>query len=79
MLDKHRGLAITEEQRFRWVALSSRPQTTRACPPTPSFGPPFWPTSSGLALENSQLGATQPPRAPVPHWGWGEAPPYMDG
>jgi truncated hemoglobin YjbI len=24
-----------------------------------------------------QPGATPPPQAPVPHWGWGEAPPYQ--
>jgi len=26
---------------------------------------------------NSQPGATPPPEAPVPRWGWGEAPPYV--
>ena len=31
---------------------------------------------SRLALENSQPGAQPPPRAPVPRWGWGVAPPY---
>jgi hemoglobin len=29
-----------------------------------------------LALANSQPAATPPPKAPVPRWGWGEAPPY---
>jgi hemoglobin len=29
-----------------------------------------------LAVANSQPGATPPPKAPVPRWGWGEAPPY---
>ena len=29
-----------------------------------------------LALANSQPGAEPPPAAPVPRWGWGEAPPY---
>jgi hypothetical protein len=24
----------------------------------------------------AQPGATPPPNAPVPRWGWGEAPPY---
>jgi hemoglobin len=32
-----------------------------------------------LALQNSQPGATVAPRAPVPRWGWGEAPPYVPG
>ena len=30
-----------------------------------------------IALGNSQPGAAPPPEAPVPHWGWGEAPPYQ--
>jgi hemoglobin len=30
-----------------------------------------------LALANSQPGAAPPPKAPVPRWGWGEAPPYL--
>ena len=29
-----------------------------------------------IALANSQPGATPPPQAPVPRWGWGEAPPF---
>jgi hemoglobin len=29
-----------------------------------------------LAVANSQPGAAPPPLAPVPRWGWGEAPPY---
>lgn len=32
-----------------------------------------------LALHNSQPGADVAPRAPVPRWGWGEAPPYQPG
>jgi hemoglobin len=30
-----------------------------------------------LALENSQAGAKIVEQAPVPHWGWGVAPPYQ--
>jgi truncated hemoglobin YjbI len=30
-----------------------------------------------LAMHNSQPGADVPQQAPVPHWGWGEAPPYQ--
>ena len=30
-----------------------------------------------LALANSAEGAAPPPAAPVPRWGWGEAPPYL--
>ncbi len=29
-----------------------------------------------LAVANSQPDAEPPPKAPVPRWGWGEAPPY---
>ena len=29
-----------------------------------------------IALANSQPGASPPERAPLPRWGWGEAPPY---
>ena len=32
-----------------------------------------------LALANSQPDAAPPPQAPVPRWGWGEAPPYLPG
>ncbi len=31
---------------------------------------------SRLALQNSRPGADVVTEAPVPHWGWGEAPPY---
>jgi hemoglobin len=30
----------------------------------------------GLALADSQSDASPPLEAPVPRWGWGEAPPY---
>jgi hypothetical protein len=30
-----------------------------------------------LALGNSQPGAAVAEHAPVPRWGWGEAPPYQ--
>jgi hemoglobin len=29
-----------------------------------------------LAMHNSQPGAEAPQEAPVPRWGWGEAPPF---
>jgi hemoglobin len=32
-----------------------------------------------LAVANSQRDATPPLEAPVPRWGWGEAPPYNPG
>jgi truncated hemoglobin YjbI len=30
-----------------------------------------------IALHNSQPDADPPGEAPMPHWGWGEAPPYQ--
>jgi len=30
-----------------------------------------------LASSNSQPGAAVAPHAPVPRWGWGEAPPFV--
>jgi hemoglobin len=80
MLSKHRNLAITEEQRRRWVNLICDAADDAGLPGDPEFRSAFvayieWGTR--LALANSQRGATPPPRAPVPRWGWGEAPPYM--
>jgi hemoglobin len=79
MLSKHRGLAITEEQRFRWVTLIALAADDAGLPADPEFRSAFlayveWGTR--LALANSQPGAHPPPEAPVPRWGWGEAPPY---
>jgi hemoglobin len=80
MLGMHRGLALTEEQRFRWVQLIAQAADDAGLPDDPEFRSAFlayveWGTR--LALANSQPGATPPPRAPVPRWGWGEAPPYQ--
>jgi hemoglobin len=82
MLGKHRGLAITESQRRRWVSLICDAADDADLPRDPEFRSAFvayveWGTR--LALHNSQPGAQAPPRAPVPRWGWGEAPPYNPG
>jgi hemoglobin len=79
MLAKHRGLALTEQQRFRWVVLIAQAADDAGLPDDPEFRSAFlayveWGTR--LAVANSQPGAKPPPRAPVPRWGWGEAPPY---
>jgi len=79
MLAKHRGRALTEEQRFRWVQLICRAADEAGLPSDPEFRSAFvayieWGTR--LALANSQPGAEPVPEAPVPRWGWGEAPPY---
>jgi hemoglobin len=80
MLEHHRGLAITAEQRTRWATLIAASADEAGLPADPEFRSAFvayveWGSRIGLA--NSQPGSTPPPRAPVPHWGWGEAPPYQ--
>jgi hemoglobin len=82
MLSKHRSLALREEQRFRWAQLMLLSAGDVGLPDDPEFRSAFaayieWGTR--LALANSQPGAGPPPRAPVPRWGWGEAPPYEGG
>jgi hemoglobin len=79
MLSKHRNLALTEQQRRRWVNLICDAADDAGMPSDPEFRSAFlayieWGTR--LAVANSQPGATPPPKAPVPRWGWGEAPPY---
>ena len=79
MLSHHLGLALTEEQRSRWAALIAQSADPAGLPDDPEFRSAFvayieWGTR--IALANSQPGATPPPKAPVPLWGWGEAPPY---
>jgi hemoglobin len=80
MLAHHLGRRIRPEQRTRWVALLSEAADEVGLPADPEFRSAFvayleW--GSRIALANSQPGATPPPQAPVPHWGWGEAPPYQ--
>jgi hemoglobin len=80
MLSHHIGLQLTEEQRSRWAALIAASADPAGLPDDPEFRSAFvayveWGTR--IALANSQPGAMPPPKAPVPHWGWGEAPPYQ--
>jgi hemoglobin len=80
MLSKHLGLALTEEQRARWVALITPAADDAELPADPEFRSALlayaeWGTR--IAVANSQPRAAPPPEAPVPHWGWGEAPPYQ--
>lgn len=79
MLGKHLGLAITEEQRRRWVSLLHDAADEVGLPDDPEFRAAFagyieWGTR--LAVANSRPGAEPMPDAPVPHWGWGVAPPW---
>jgi len=80
MLDHHRGLGITVEQRFRIASLISLAADDAGLPDDPEFraalvGYLEWGTR--LALHNSQPGAEVVTEAPVPRWGWGVAPPYQ--
>lgn len=82
MVRHHLDRNIRPAQRTRWVALLSEAADEVELPDDPEFRSAFvayleW--GSRIALANSQAGATAPPRAPVPHWGWGEAPPYQPG
>jgi hemoglobin len=79
MLHKHLGLGITNEQRFRFTSLMSLAADDAGLPADPEFRAALvayleW--GSRLALGNSQPGATVVEHAPVPRWGWGEAPPF---
>ncbi len=80
MLSKHLGKVITEAQRRRWINLLADAADTVGLPDDPEFRAAFmgyieWGTR--LAKANSQPDATPVTRAPVPHWGWGVAPPYQ--
>jgi hemoglobin len=82
MVSKHLGLAITPEQRLRWVQLMLEAAEESDLPDDPEFRSAFvayieWGTR--LAMANSHPGANPPRQAPMPHWGWGEAPPYTPG
>ena len=80
MLGKHRDLAITPEERLRFVTLMSMAADDAQLPNDPEFRSALmayaeW--GSRLALQNSQPGAEPPQEAPTPRWGWGVAPPYQ--
>ncbi|MET0839314.1 MAG: group II truncated hemoglobin [Marmoricola sp.] len=80
MLAQHRGLGITAEQRLRFVTLLSRAADIVGLPADPEARSALmayaeW--GSRLAVENSAGDAEPVEHAPVPRWGWGEAPPYQ--
>ena len=79
MLARHRGLGIAPQQRARFVSLMSLAADDAGLPADPEFRSALlayleWGTR--LAMHNSQPGAAVAPHAPVPRWGWGEAPPF---
>ena len=70
---------VHEEQRFRFASLLSLAADDAALPDDPEFRSAFvayaeWGTR--IALHNSQPDAPVVAHAPVPRWGWGEAPPF---
>jgi len=80
MLAHHLGLNVTVEQRRRFVYLISVAADDADLPGDPEFraaiiGYTEWATR--LAMHNSQTGAHVVREAPMPHWGWGVAPPYL--
>jgi len=79
MLARHRGLGIAPEQRARFVSLMSLAADDAGLPDDPEFRSALlayleWGTR--LAMHNSQADADVAEHAPVPRWGWGEAPPF---
>ena len=82
MVGKHRDLAITPAQRHRFASLMSLAADDADLPDDPEFRSALmayleWGTR--IALQNSQPGADVVQQAPVPRWGWGEAPPFRPG
>jgi hemoglobin len=80
MLNRHQHLGITDDQRFRFASLMSLAADDAGMPRDPEFRSALvayleWGTR--LALGNSQPNAEVVQHAPVPRWGWGEAPPYV--
>lgn len=79
MVAHHRDLGISSEHRRHFVATMSVAADDADLPDDPEFRSALlayleWGTR--LAMHNSQPGAEVAPAAPVPRWGWGEAPPY---
>jgi hemoglobin len=79
MVNKHRNLDISVDQRRRFVELISRAADDAGLPDDPEFRSALlayaeW--GSRLARHNSKPGAGVVAHAPVPRWGWGEAPPF---
>jgi hemoglobin len=80
MLAHHIGLNITPQQRFRFASTMSQAADDAGLPDDPEFRSALvayveWGTR--IALHNSQDGAEVAEHAPVPRWGWGEAPPFQ--
>ncbi|MEJ7894496.1 MAG: group II truncated hemoglobin [Solirubrobacteraceae bacterium] len=78
MLDHHVGLAITDEQRVRFVEVTMEAAEAAGLPEDPRFrerlhGYIEW--GAGVAQRNSHLGYEADRTATVPTWGWGPSGP----
>ncbi|MDQ6799077.1 MAG: oxidoreductase, partial [Actinomycetota bacterium] len=74
------SLGISVEQRRRFAETMSVAADDAGLPDDPEFRSALvayleWGTR--LAMGNSQPGADVVANAPMPRWGWGEAPPYL--
>src|SRR5215470_17232964 len=79
MITHHLERHLTQEQRRQWMSLLLAAADEVGLPDDPEFRSALvayleW--GSRLALHNSQPGAEVAEHAPVPRWGWGEAPPW---
>ena len=79
MLAKHRNLSLTEVQRQRWISRMAATADKAGLPADPGFRSTFlayleWGTR--IAVINSQPDAAVIEHAPIPHWGWGQTPPF---
>ena len=80
MLGKHRDLAITPEERLRFVTLMSMAADDAQLPNDPELRSALMAYAGWgwrLARQNNQPGAEPPPEAPTARCGWGVTPPYQ--
>jgi CDGSH-type Zn-finger protein/truncated hemoglobin YjbI/ferredoxin len=80
MVSRHRGLALTQEQRERWIVRMLRAAQDVGLPMDPDFRSVLasyleWGTQ--IAVINSAPGVEPIAHAPVPRWNWGPTPPYV--
>lgn len=79
MIQQHKDLHITEEQRKRWVDLMQQAADIEKLPDDPEFRSAFaayieWGTRMAKLFSN---GESIPDISSMPHWGWGETLPYI--
>jgi truncated hemoglobin YjbI len=78
MIRKHLELAITEEQRVRWIQLMQQAADIEKFPSDPEFRAAFVAYFEWGTRMNQVFHAEPAPReSPMPTWGWGERKPYI--